>query len=48
MSSSTAMETIHITDVAPRDGLQNQQVRVDAAFKLELVRKLAAAGLRSI
>lgn len=48
MSSSTAMETIHITDVAPRDGLQNQQVRVDAAFKLELIRKLAAAGLRSI
>ena len=48
MSSSTAMETIHITDVAPRDGLQNQQVRVDTAFKLELIRKLAEAGVRSI
>lgn len=42
------MEHIHITDVAPRDGLQNQQVAVSTAAKLELVEKLAAAGLRSI
>lgn len=48
MSGSRVMETIHITDVAPRDGLQNQQVKVDAAFKLELIRMLAEAGVRSI
>ncbi|MES2186146.1 MAG: hydroxymethylglutaryl-CoA lyase [Pseudomonadota bacterium] len=42
------MEHIHITDVAPRDGLQNQQVAVSTEAKLELIGKLVAAGLRSI
>lgn len=42
------MESIHITDVAPRDGLQNQAVHVQTADKLRLVRLLAAAGLRSV
>ncbi len=42
------METIHITEVAPRDGLQNQAVHVPTADKLRLVRLLAAAGLRSV
>lgn len=48
MSVNKVMEMIHITDVAPRDGLQNQQVRVDTAFKLELIRMLSEAGVRSI
>ena len=43
-----AMETIHITDVAPRDGLQNQQVHLSTDAKLELIRLLAAAGVRSV
>lgn len=42
------MERIHITDVAPRDGLQNQQVAVGTAAKLELIRRLAAAGVQSV
>ena len=42
------MERIHITDVAPRDGLQNQQVQVPTAAKLELIRLLAAAGVQSV
>jgi hydroxymethylglutaryl-CoA lyase len=42
------MEQIHITDVAPRDGLQNQPVHLPAADKLELVRRLAAAGVQSV
>ena len=42
------MERIHITDVAPRDGLQNQQVQVSTAAKLELIRLLAAAGMQSV
>lgn len=42
------METIHITDVAPRDGLQNQQVPVDTAFKLQLIQRLVDAGVPSI
>jgi hydroxymethylglutaryl-CoA lyase len=42
------MERIHITDVAPRDGLQNQQVPVSTANKLALIRRLAAAGVESV
>ena len=42
------MEPIHITDVSPRDGLQNQQVAVDTVAKLQLIQLLAAAGVRSV
>jgi hydroxymethylglutaryl-CoA lyase len=42
------MEQIHITDVAPRDGLQNQQVAASTDAKLELIRLLAAAGVQSV
>lgn len=42
------MEAILITDVAPRDGLQNQPIPVGTADKLELVRRLQAAGLGRI
>lgn len=42
------MERIHITDVAPRDGLQNQQVAVTTAGKLALIERLVAAGLTSV
>lgn len=42
------MEAILITDVAPRDGLQNQPIPVGTADKLELVRRLHAAGLGRI
>lgn len=42
------MEHIHITDVAPRDGLQNQKVPVSTEAKLQLIRLLAAAGVQSV
>lgn len=42
------MENIHITDVSPRDGLQNQAVQLATSAKLELVRLLAAAGVTSV
>ncbi len=42
------MDTLHITDVGPRDGLQNQPMLIDTATKLELVRLLAQAGVGSI
>ena len=42
------MEQIHITDVSPRDGLQNQPKHVDTQVKLELIRRLALAGVRSV
>ena len=42
------MEPIYITDVSPRDGLQNQPIQVATGAKLQLAQLLAAAGLRSI
>ena len=39
---------IRITEVGPRDGLQNEPGRVPAAAKVELIRDLAAAGLKRI
>lgn len=38
----------HITDVGPRDGLQNEAQAVPAAVKVELVQRLQAAGLQEI
>lgn len=48
MTAAFARERIWITDVAPRDGLQNQPVRVSTRDKLDFIRLLADAGLTSI
>ncbi len=42
------MEQIFITDVSPRDGLQNQALHLSTAAKLELIRLLCLAGVSSI
>ncbi len=42
------METIQITDVSPRDGLQNQAIPVGTDAKLGLIERLVAAGVRSV
>jgi len=39
---------ITLVDVAPRDGIQNEKLMISAADKLELIRRLAAAGMRWI
>ncbi len=39
---------VQLTDVGPRDGLQNEQEPVPAAVKIELVHRLQAAGLKHI
>lgn len=39
-------EPVEIVDVAPRDGLQNIADPVDTAVKIELIERLAAAGIR--
>ena len=41
-------ERVTITEVGPRDGLQNEDLFVDTAQKVELIERLAAAGLRRI
>ena len=39
---------VKLIDVGPRDGLQNEKQPVPAAIKIELVRRLQAAGLKEI
>jgi hydroxymethylglutaryl-CoA lyase len=43
-----AMDHLVITDVSPRDGLQNQPLHVPAAAKVELIARLAHAGVASV
>ena len=40
--------TARITEVGPRDGLQNEKVLIPTEAKIELIERLAAAGLPSI
>jgi hydroxymethylglutaryl-CoA lyase len=42
------MDAIRITDVSPRDGLQNQRVAVSTEGKLRLIGHLAQAGVQRI
>ena len=41
-------ETIELVEVAPRDGLQNEQTAISTAHKLELIGRAIAAGARRI
>jgi hydroxymethylglutaryl-CoA lyase len=42
------MERVRLVEVGPRDGLQNEKQNVPTGIKLELIERLAAAGLRDI
>lgn len=42
------MEQARIVEVGPRDGLQNEKQNVATTIKLELIERLAAAGLRDV
>ncbi|MFC3690211.1 hydroxymethylglutaryl-CoA lyase [Aquipuribacter hungaricus] len=39
---------VHVVEVGPRDGLQNEAVVLDVATRVELVRRLVAAGVRRL
>jgi hydroxymethylglutaryl-CoA lyase len=39
---------VHITEVGPRDGLQNEALNLPTADKVRLIRQLAAAGCREV
>jgi hydroxymethylglutaryl-CoA lyase len=41
-------DRIILCDVAPRDGIQNEKIMLSSAQKLELIGRLAAAGMRWI
>ena len=44
----TLPSKVRIVEVSPRDGLQNEKPSVPTATKIELVRRLGAAGLKTI
>jgi hydroxymethylglutaryl-CoA lyase len=48
MSAAVASEIIEIVEVGPRDGLQSEGTTVATITKLELIHRLANAGLRRI
>ena len=41
-------DRIQIVEVGPRDGLQNEKLPLDVATRIDLIRRLADAGLRRI
>jgi hydroxymethylglutaryl-CoA lyase len=41
-------EHVRLVEVGPRDGLQNERVTLPPSVRVQLLKKLAAAGLRSI
>lgn len=41
-------DRIHIVEVGPRDGLQNEKQTISVEAKIALVERLAAAGLKSV
>ena len=43
-----SQDRINIVEVGPRDGLQNEKQTVSVETKIELVERLAAAGLKSV
>lgn len=48
LSDVTPARQVRIVEVGPRDGLQNEPVTLPTAAKVELIRRLAAAGLPEI
>lgn len=46
--SESLPSTVRVVEVGPRDGLQNEPKTVPTEVKLELIRRLAAAGLKTI
>ncbi len=42
------LDRVRIVDVGPRDGLQNEKGEVPTAIKLELIERLADAGLQAV
>src|SRR5213076_1503366 len=42
------MQSVRIVEVGPRDGLQNEPREVPTAVKVELIERLAAAGLPAV
>lgn len=47
-SARRTADNVRLVEVGPRDGLQNEKTSIPVETKLELVRKLASTGLKTI
>src|SRR5690349_557342 len=47
-ATMTLPREVRMVEVGPRDGLQNEPRAVPAPVKIELIRRLVAAGLRTV
>src|SRR5687768_16702594 len=48
MKTWSVPDSVRLVEVGPRDGLQNEKQEVPAAIKLELIERLADAGLPAV
>lgn len=46
--ATAATDRVHVVEVGPRDGLQNEKNAIPVQTKIELVHRLALTGLRAI
>jgi hydroxymethylglutaryl-CoA lyase len=47
-ASTASSDVVHIVEVGPRDGLQNEKTIIPLETKTELIERLAETGLRTI
>ncbi len=47
-SPAASPDYVHIVEVGPRDGLQNEKALLPAAVKIELIDRLSSTGLKTI
>ena len=48
LSSAKVPSTVKIVEVGPRDGLQNEKTVLSTEVKVEFIKRLANAGLKTI
>ena len=48
LSSTKVPSTVKIVEVGPRDGLQNEKTVLSTEVKVEFIKRLANAGLKTI
>jgi hydroxymethylglutaryl-CoA lyase len=47
-TSRSSADHVRIVEVGPRDGLQNEKSSISPETKIDLVRRLAATGIKTI
>lgn len=48
LAAESANNVVNIVEVGPRDGLQNEEASIPVEIKVELINRLARAGLMNV